>query len=486
MLKQNGLTLVLFLVLGVGAECVQAQSASSFPVRVSSNSRHLVDADDKPFMIHGDTAWSLIVQLSRENAELYLEDRRQKGFNTILLNLIENEFADNAPKNVYGEGPFTTPGDLSTPSEAYFAHADWVLKKAAEKGILVLACPAYVGHDDAQGWGAEVVNSGATKCRDYGRYVGDRYKNFKNVVWVHWGDRTPAPDSTLEKNSLKILLGIKAGAPDHLHTAHMKRTHTAREVAAFKPYMDIDAVYSAFRPYVGCLRRYRASDPKPTFLWEAYYEGNWSKGWPVGTPASQRRQAFWTMTSGATGHMYGNHAIWGFGYQGFGTHSDNYTWKDDLDDPGTLDMAHVKALFSGRPWHNLVPDDGHTVVTAGRGTKDTVDRPIDAVNAPQGQAGRDAKGSTGHDYATAARTEDGKLVIAYFPPTGKSARTITVDMSKLAGPARAQWFNPNTGEYTTIADSPFANSGSKDFTTPGNNGDDTNDWVLVLETASPK
>jgi len=133
-------------------------------------------------------------------------------------------------------------------------------------------------------------------------------------------------------------------------------------------------------------------------------------------------------------------------------------------------MAHVKSLFSGRPWYNLVPDDTHTVVTGGRGTKDTVDS---------------RNSSTGDDYVTAARTEDGKLVMAYTPPTGMSARIITVNMSKLSGPATAQWFNPNTGAYTTISGSPFANSGSMNFTTPGNNDDDTNDWVLVLEALAP-
>ncbi|MCI0623926.1 MAG: glycoside hydrolase family 140 protein [Acidobacteria bacterium] len=486
-------TLALLLAMRVGADFVQAQSASSFPVRVSSDGRYLVDAEGKPFMIHGDSGWSIIAQLTKEDAEFYLEDRRQKGFNTIIALLIDNEFADNAPKNAYSDGPFTAPADFSTPNEAYFAHADWVLNKAAEKGILVLVCPAFAGHDDKGGWGAQVVNNGATKSRSYGKYLGNWYQNFKNVIWVHWGDRTPAPGSTLEKNSLEVLLGIKETAPAHLHTAHMKRTHTAREVAAFKPFMDLDAVYSAFRPYVACLRRYRVSDFKPTFLWEAYYEGPWMKRWPVGTPSSQRRQAYWTMTSGATGHLYGNNAIWGFGYKDrrHGTHPDNYTWKDDLNDPGTLDMAHLKSLLSGRPWHNLIPDDNHTIVTGGRGTKDTVDRPIDAFDAPPrpgGQSTKDAldhKRSTGSDYVTAARTDDGKLVIVYVPPTGTSARTITVDMSKLSGPATAQWFNPNTGEYTTISGSPLANSGSKDFTTPGSNGDDTNDWVLVLESHNP-
>lgn len=87
-----------------------AQNDSPFPVRVSSNGRYLVDAGGAPFLLHGDTAWSLIVQLTNDEAEEYLENRRQKGFNAILFNLIEHRFADDWPKNKYGHGPFKTPG----------------------------------------------------------------------------------------------------------------------------------------------------------------------------------------------------------------------------------------------------------------------------------------------------------------------------------------------------------------------------------------
>ena len=64
-----------------------------FPLSVGPGERYLVDAAGRPFLIHGDTAWSLIAQLTREDVELYLDDRRARGFNTILVNLIESRFA---------------------------------------------------------------------------------------------------------------------------------------------------------------------------------------------------------------------------------------------------------------------------------------------------------------------------------------------------------------------------------------------------------
>ena len=58
--------------------------------------------------------------------------------------VISTGFA-NAPANAYGQEPFLAPGDYDTPNEAYFRHADWVLRRAADKGFLVLLAPSYLG-----------------------------------------------------------------------------------------------------------------------------------------------------------------------------------------------------------------------------------------------------------------------------------------------------------------------------------------------------
>jgi Putative collagen-binding domain of a collagenase len=115
-------------------------------------------------------------------------------------------------------------------------------------------------------------------------------------------------------------------------------------------------------------------------------------------------------------------------------------------------MVHVKALFSSRRWEKLVPDAAHTFLTAGLGTP-------------------------GLDSTVAALAADGSFGLAYVP----SLRTVTVDMSRLSGPATARWFDPTQGTYVTVSGSPFPNSGARTFTPPGNNGTGTGDWVLVLE-----
>lgn len=461
---------VLFVSLVVILGQVRA-SDSPFPVRVSKNGRYLEDANGKPFFLHGDTAWSLVVQLSKEETEEYLENRRQKGFNSIIVNLIEYRYADNAPKNKYGEPPFTKPGDFSTPNEKYFAHADWVIRRAAEKGFLVVLNPCYTGWSSnfktsGDGWMREILANGPDKCREYGRYLGRRYKNQTNIIWQAGGDTTIPVGSDLEKGWLEILLGIKDEAPDHLWSAHWYRSTTACDQLTFASYMDIDNAYSGNRTYIQVLRAYNRPNPKPTFLNEANYEGIGVPSYTSAeaeSPKMIRAQAYWALLSGATGHHFGCHYVWMFGWLGFAKYADHNDWRKGLESQGSREMVYVKKLFEGRPWHELVPDQDHTVVTKGYGTFGKDDR------------------SPGGDYVTAARTGDGRLVMAYVPPTGTDTRTISVNMAKLSGQAHGRWYNPTSGQYVTIAGSPFVNEGSREFTTPGDNGTGTNDWVLVLE-----
>jgi len=160
-------------------------------------------------------------------------------------------------------------------------------------------------------------------------------------------------------------------------------------------------------------------------------------------------EEYWSNLSGATGLIYGNHYSWTFA-EG---------WQTHLDTPGAAQIANMKSFLESRPWYNLAPDDKHTTLIAGFGTfssKGTVD---------------------GNDYATAARTPDGRLVIAYAP----TLRPVTIDMTRLSGPVTARWFDPANAAYIAIAGSPFSNTGTQTFAAPGRNHDGDGDWVLVLE-----
>src|SRR5271157_916334 len=140
--------LMLRPIVGTGQ-----QAAKITQLRVSANRRYLIDQNGTPFLLQGDAAWSLIVAMSDAEVEQYLRNRRAKGFNTLLVELIEHRFAKKPPFNDAGDAPFATPGDFSTPNEKYFAHADWVIRKAAEYGIQALLYPTYLGCKGCnEGW----------------------------------------------------------------------------------------------------------------------------------------------------------------------------------------------------------------------------------------------------------------------------------------------------------------------------------------------
>jgi hypothetical protein len=416
---------------GALACAVLAYGAGPYPVKVSPDHRHLVDQSGAPFLVLGDAPWSLIVGLTREEAELYLETRRRQGFNSIIVNLIEHKF--RGPVNRYGQGPFTTPGDFSTPNEKYFEHADWVIKKAAEKGFQVFLAPIYLGYVGTdEGWVEEALKNGPEKSRTWGRYVGKRYRDFDNLVWMIGGDRNP---DTARVDVDAIVAGIQEFDSRHLITAHCHPENSAIDQYKNEGWLRLNTTYTYNIVHGMLLHDYNRTPPMPFILTESTYEGEHNA-----SAVQVRRQAYWAILCGAAGQMMGNRPIWLF----------DPGWEAALQSTGAEDMSRLKALFTSRPWYQLVPDQKHEVVVDGLGE------------------------FRGLDYLAAARTEDGATVIAYLP----TERAFTVDMSKIAGKnARAWWFNPRTGKSDAAGE--FPTTGKKQFTPPGDG-----DWVLVMDDAS--
>ncbi|HEY3499966.1 MAG TPA: DUF4038 domain-containing protein, partial [Polyangiaceae bacterium] len=310
---------------------------SGYPLALSADRRHLVDATGSPFLIHGEAAWSLVVQLDREQAETYLEDRRRRGFNLLLVNLLEHHFSPHAPANAYGKRPFAS--DFSTPNAEYFDHVDWVLKRAADKGLAVLLCPAYLGYAGGdEGWYREMVKSGAEKLRGYGRFVGARYKDFPNLLWLEGGDFTPPPEHLALVNA--VAEGIKEAGARQLHAVHWSPETSGAEVTV-SGWLDLDTTYTYEPVYLKSRRDYERADGRPHFLLESTYEGEHES-----TPWSLRGQAYGALLSGAVGQIFGNKEIWRF----------DPGWIDALGGAGSVGMTHVRTLFASFDWTKLRPD----------------------------------------------------------------------------------------------------------------------------------
>jgi hypothetical protein len=418
-------------------------TATALALRVGPDRRHIVDESGDAVLIQGDAAWSLLANMTVDDATWYLDQRSTQGFNAVLINLIERLFAVNAPRDLTGTEPFTTPGDFATPNEAYWAHAEQVVDLARERGIIAILYPAFLGYPQphypgyegqAEGWYDEVVANGPEGCRAYGEYLGRRLGGRANVIWSIGADRNP---EQARAGLEAMAAGIKSTAPGDLMTAQMLPEHSAAEHYPDADWLDVLSTYS-YSIIPRLLERDWSSTPtRPFFLVESAYENEHNT-----SQLQIRRAAYWSVLGGGVGHVMGNKPIWMF----------DPGWKEAVASDGAAGLSRWGEFFRSIDWSTLVPDHEKTLVSGGRGE----DRGLNQIGA--------------------ARSEDGRLAIVYVP----EQRPITVETGVLAGPGVvATWCDPVTGQRQPAGT--LAVGGPAVLTPPFRD-----DAVLLLEAAAPQ
>ncbi len=446
----------------LGLLSCEAIYAFTFPIKVSSTQpRILVDQNNAPFLMVGDSPHSLLVNLCASDAAAYLGDRAAHGFNSLWVELLCVQYTGGRTNGALLDGtkPFTRtlPGtssyDFATPNEAYFAYVDQVLRVAATNSLVIMLDPI-----DSAGLLPMALDNGTARCRAYGRYLGNRYKDFPNLIWLHGNDFQNWNVATNDAVLTSVALGIKDKDTNHIHTVELNyQASSSLDDPIWKSIVSLNLAYTYYATYAEVLRAYNQSTNIPVFMGEANYECETNNEEDGGSLHILRMQEYWTMLSGATGQLYGNHYTWTFASG----------WQNHLDTSGVTELGYLKELFNARKWYELVPDQQHAFVTAGYGKFISVGPP---AKTPGGRFAT-------NDYVTAALTPDGSLGMAYLPQGG----TITVAMSRLQNGITARWFDPTANTFQDVPGSPFSNAGTQQFTTPGKNRAGEPDWVLVLE-----
>ncbi len=401
------------------------------PLKVSRDGRYFVDRTGAPFFWLGDTAWPLFAQYSKAQAEAYLTNRAQKGFTVVQGVLawgLGSGFEQKTPMaNALGHKPWIDD-DPARPNPAYFEHVDHLVDFANRQGLVLAMLPT---------WGYYVKESPVitTKnARAYGRWLGARYKNAPNVVWVNGGDRTP---TGFEDVFRELARGLREGdGGTHLITYHPCGWRSSAQFFHDEDWLDFNMIetwteWSKIYPAVvsDALRAPR----KPVVLGEGAYENG--PEYPQGpiTPLIIRRQAWWSVMAGGF-HTYGQNQMWRM----------EPGWDQTFDTPGAAQVCLMRRILGELPWHTLIPDQG--LFATGIGSERT-------LNA-------------------AMRSADGRRALLYI----SSPTTVFVHLDKIeAKTAKAVWINPATserkdaGSFATgnLTGSTFPTGQTQFFKTPG-------------------
>jgi hypothetical protein len=439
-------------------------------LKVSENRRYLQYENGKPFFYLGDTAWELFHRLNREEATEYLTNRSRKGF-TVIQAVVLAQLGGLTVPNPYGDLPLTS-GDPAKPNEAYFRHVDFIVNKAGELGMFVGMLPTWGSY-----WAAGNSAFNKTNAREYGRFLGKRYKD-KSIIWILGGDRSVTNDE-----ERAVIDAMAAGLAEGDGGVHLKTFHPIGPgLSSIKlhdaPWLDFNMFQSSHAArdhdngfYVE--NDYALKPVKPTMDGEPRYEGI-----PVGfylrgaggverfDDYDARQAAYWSLLAGACGHTYGNNNIWQMYKPGVvgggdaargrdlfagpgGVIGANIPWNEALDHPGALQMKYVRRLFESLPFSKLIPDQSLIL---------------------NGQTSGGAK-------LRAARASDGSFALVYSPMgEGFTLNKHVIKAERL----RETWYDPRYGVAYPIKEQDTWGIQTYKPPTSGRG----NDWVLVLTDAA--
>lgn len=322
---------------------------------------------DKPFFWLGDTAWLMLLKLNEDEIYTYLRNRKEKGYNVIQTVLIQS------PQDV--ESSLASGRKDVTKSE-YWNFVDQILDMAEQMGLYIGLLPA---------WGslvkANILNM--ETMRTYANFLGKRYQNRKNLIWILGGDVRGDVDYDVFCLEGEIL---KSYNPERIVAYHPFGRTSSSLWFHNEPWLDMNLFQSGHRRYdQASLGEWDDNAERETF----FGEDNWKyvdrdlsydivkptldaepsyEGIPQGlhNPRNPyweewdvRRYAYWSVFAGAAGHTYGSNAIMQF-YDDFnerGAYGVRELWQDAMHHPGCAQLGYLKNLMESVDFINGKADD---------------------------------------------------------------------------------------------------------------------------------
>jgi hypothetical protein len=418
-----------------------------FVTSIAPSGHYFLDQYSDPILIKGDSPWIGFAAVSTTDWSAYLAARAAQGVNSLIVdavawNLIRGAGVPGSP-DAYTAGqtydgihPFTN-NDITTPNPTYWSRVDAMVAAARTYGITLFIYAV----DNYQFGAGEVMNGVSdSSAVTLGRFLGNRYKNAPNIVWLFGNDYPPsaAPDSRMRS----VLTGIRDAGDHHMFSASLMYHLSYTYDGATWTDADFWSVYTYPVQYDPMKRAYDHLPTRPAVMIEAAYIGeSYTNG---DAPLTIRKQIGWSLSQGGAGDFVGTEDWWF-----------KSGWQTRLTRSEVVQAATLRSIFEAVEWWRLVPST--TFVTSGAGTR------LTATNSNPGATDWPAA----NDYASSAVSADGTLAMVYLP----TQRTIRVDSSRLTGSPVGTWVSATTGAQTA------AGSLSGALTPPS-----AGDWVLRIKS----
>ena len=366
----------VFFILCFAFGCAYADDLSK--LSISDNHRFLVKENREPLIWIGDTLWDYH-QLTAQQLDEYLDKRAAQGFT-----VIQTQIAAYGLANINGDRCFGGPQhkDITRPQEAYWDYADLWLQKIEDHDMYAAVGLSWIinhwsKYDKA---GDPAKRFSEEDFYNYGQWVGHRYKDRDNIIWLGLNEATylTAPINKIKSVCRGIRDGDSGGKILTLHPlAGGGTSESFHDLVDFNAWQTARFLAPANLPYRFSLpgiedsvsgadvvgthtvweaiaADYNKHPIKPVIDLEAWYEDHLND-MPTGKKdctASAwhcRRRAYFVIFAGSFGHTYGAQ---GLAYQIKGD-----SWKKALDLPGGEDIGLINQLLSSsdRPFIKLIP-----------------------------------------------------------------------------------------------------------------------------------
>lgn len=434
------------------------QGLFSQRLQVSTNGRYLVTQENEPFFWLADTAWELFHRCDEKQAALYLSKRAEQGFNIIQAVALAELDGLNDP-NPYGETPLNN-NDPTSPNEAYFQHVDRIIQMADSLGLYIALLPTWGDKVNTKEWGVGPEIFHPKNAYSFGEWMGNRYKDFENIIWVIGGDRNPRNESDDVLIWNQMAEGIVKGAGGYdrtLMTYHPQPTQNGGSSTWFhdQKWLDFNMHQTGHCANKGTYKHiqhdYALVPVKPVLDGEPLYEDhpNCFNAKELGYSSAEdiRRIMYWNIFAGAFGQSYGCHDVW----QMYTPDKEPINgplrpWTAALDMPMANQVKHLKNLMLSRPFLTRIPDQG-------------------IIHGEQAE---------NNDYKIATRDQNGSYAMVYMPTGGK----VDLDVTALtSNKLTAWWYDPRTGNSFLGGEVLKSDHVTINAPTSGKG----HDWVLVLD-----